>query len=309
MRFKLLVLVAVVVFVAGCSRIEDAVFEHGLALERARGGFVAGEVMLDGFPVAYIERPGPGETIVLLHGFASEKDAWLRMAQFIPDDYRIIAFDMPGHGTSARRDGVTHDVPYLAATIGTAIDELTDTPVHIGGNSLGGAVALLYAQAHPDRVITLGLFAAAGVDAPRTSDFERMIAAGENPLIVESRDDFDRVIELVFAEPPLMPWPVGQVLTRRFIERSEFHHKVWDDIWSRRRDITALLGAVPMPVFMVWGEEDRVLDPGSVDVFVRYLPDVEVYLFEGTGHAPMVERAGRAGALYREFLERHPLRR
>lgn len=303
------VLLVVVALLAGCSQVEEAVFERGLALERARGGFVAGEVEVDGHPVAYIERPGPGATIVLLHGFASEKDVWLRFAQFIPDDYRVIAFDLPGHGTSARRDGVTHDVPYLADTIGAAIDALTDEPVHIGGNSLGGIVALLYAHDHPEQVVTLGLFAAAGVDTPQTSEFERLLESGDNPLIVESRADFERVVGLVFAEPPLMPWPVGPVLTRRFIERSEFHHKVWDDIWSRRREITALLGEVATPVFIIWGEADQVLHPSSVDVFVRHLPDAEVYLFEDTGHSPMVERAGRAGGLYREFLERHPLRR
>lgn len=309
MRVRYLALLFTVALLAACSRLEEAVFERGLALERARGDFIAGEVLVDGFPLAYIERPGPGETIVLLHGFASEKDVWLRFAQHLPDHYRIIAFDLPGHGASARRNGVTHDVPYLAATVGSAIDALTDEPVHVGGNSLGGMVALLYAHEHPDRVITLGLFAAAGVDPPQTSEFERLLASGDNPLIVENRADMERVIGLVFAEPPLMPWPVGPVLTRRFIERSEFHHKVWDDIWSRRREITGLLGEVATPVFIIWGEDDQVLHPSSVDVFVRHLPDAEVYLFEGTGHSPMVERAGRAGGLYREFLERHPLRR
>jgi pimeloyl-ACP methyl ester carboxylesterase len=69
------------------------------------------------------------------------------------------------------------------------------------------------------------------------------------------------------------------------------------------------LDEVATPVFIIWGEADQILHPSSVEVFVRHLPDAEVYLFEDTGHSPMIERAGRAGGLYREFLERHPLTR
>lgn len=295
---------ALLIAVSGCTAFGEAVFDLGVEIERERAGLEAQTVVVDGYELAYLERPADGETIVLLHGFASEKDAWTRFIRYLPDDYRVIAVDLPGHGQSSKRADETYDVPYLVARLADGFDALELGRFHIAGNSLGGMVALLYAHEHPDRVITLGLFDAAGVDPPRESEFERMLAAGENPLIVDDRADFDRLMALVFEEPPPMPWPVGMVLARRFAERADFHEKIWADIWERRRAVTGLLPAIRPPVFVLWGAQDRILDLSSVEVFADGLPDSEVHVLERTGHSPMIERPARTATLYRDFVER-----
>lgn len=291
---------------AGCTRapVDEQVFEMGLRVERERAGFDAKWVDIDGYRLAYLERPADGETIVLLHGFASEKDAWTRFARHIPDHYRVIAVDLPGHGDSSRRIDEIHDVPYLVARLAQGLDAMGVGRFHIAGNSLGGMAALLYAHAHPDRVLTLGLFAAAGVDPPDESAFERMLAEGRNPLIVDDRDSFDALMDMVFEEAPLMPWPVGTVLARRFEERAWFHEKMWHDIWSRREEVTGLLPAIPMPTLVLWGDSDRILDPSSVEVFARWLPRAEVAVLLATGHSPMIERPSRSAEVYLGFLDR-----
>lgn len=297
-----------VVSLAGCADFEQRLFEFGLRVERERADLVAGVVDLDGYHLAYLERPADGEVIVLLHGFASEKDAWTRFSRFIPDHYRIIAFDLPGHGDSSRDPDATYDVAYLTARLAEGFEELGLERVHIAGNSLGGLVALLYAHGHPERVATLGLFNAAGVLPPGESEFERMLGRGENPLIVDSRADFERLMALVFEDEPLMPWPVASVLTRRFIERAAFNEKIWQDIWARRTEVTGLLTAIEPPVLIVWGDHDRILDVSSIDVFARWLPRSEVHVLMDTGHSPMLERPWRSAGLYRSFLSRNARR-
>jgi abhydrolase domain-containing protein 6 len=162
-------------------------------------------------------------------------------------------------------------------------------------------------------VATLGLFNAAGVLPPGESEFERLLARGDNPLIVDSRADFERLMALVFEDEPLMPWPVARVLTRRFIERAAFNEKIWQDIWARRTEVTGLLPDVEPPVLIVWGERDHILDVSSIDVFARWLPRSEVHVLMDTGHSPMLERPWRSAGLYRSFLARHadgnPVRR
>ncbi len=301
MRVLLLLLV---IGLTGCAQTGERIFELGLRIERERAGVAARVVETDGYQLAYLERPGEGDTLVLLHGFASEKDAWIRFIRFIPKEYRVLAFDLPGHGGSSKRANETYDVDYIVARLAEALDSAGETRFHIAGNSLGGMVALLYAHQNPDRVVSLGLFDAAGVDPPQVSVFERMLEEGENPLIVDSREDFDRLMALVFEDPPLMPWPVGMVLTQRYIERAAFHEKMWQDIWTRRREVTGLLTQVDLPVFILWGEEDRILDPSSVEVFVRRLPRAEVHMMMETGHSPMIERPWRSAGLYRDFVRR-----
>ncbi len=301
-RITVVILAALVL--GGCTAIGEAIFEAGVAIERERAGLDAKTVEFDGFRLAYLERPGDGETIVLLHGFASEKDVWLRFIRYIPDDYRVIALDMPGHGKSSKRHDEIHDVPYMTARLAEGFDAIGLERFHLAGNSLGGMVALLYAHDHPGRVLSLGLFDAAGVDPPRESEFERLLAAGQNPLIVDDRKDFDELMALVFEEPPPMPWPIGMVLTERAKRTAAFNRKMWEDLWSRREEITGLLPTLEPPVFVVWGAQDRILDPSSVEVFAEALPDAEVHVLDATGHSPMIERPARTAALYLGFIKR-----
>lgn len=294
------------VFLAACGEkpADQRVFELGLELARERAGLEWKEIESDGYRLAYLERAADGDTVVLLHGFASEKDSWTRFVRHLPDHYRVIALDLPGHGESTRRPDEVHDVPYLVMRLADGLDALGVERFHLAGNSLGGMVAVLYAHAHPDRVVTLGLFSAAGVDPPRESPFERMVAAGDNPLIVESRADFDALLELVFVDPPPTPWPVGRVLARRFAARADFHEKMWRDIWSRRALVTGLLPEIAAPAFVLWGDSDRILDLSSIEVFARGLPRAEFHVMPETGHSPMVERPNEAAALYLDFLRR-----
>lgn len=299
-------LAATAAVLAGCQSLEERIYAFGLEVGRSRVGLELKHVEFDDYRLYYLERAGDGETVVLLHGFASEKDAWLRFIGYMPGDHRILAFDLPGHGDSTRREDHVYDVPYMAEQLARGLDGIGVERVHIAGNSLGGAVALVYTWMHPERVHTLGLIDAAGVDTPAQSEFERLLAAGDNPLIVESEDEFARLMDLVFQHPPPMPWPVGAVLLRRFIERSDFHQKMWDDIWTRRREITGLLTEIGPEVIVIWGEADRILDPSSAATFARYLRSAEVYMLRDTGHSPMIERPRHTATLYRDFLARHP---
>jgi pimeloyl-ACP methyl ester carboxylesterase len=131
-----------------------------------------------------------------------------------------------------------------------------------------------------------------------------MLARGENPLIVDTRDEFDLLMELVFEEKPPMPWPVGVVLERRFAERAWFHEKMWDDIWGRAEEVTGLLPDIRVPTLVVWGDADRILDPSSLEVFARWLPRAEFEVMMHTGHSPMIERPSRSATIYVDFLRR-----
>lgn len=286
----------------GCASVEDALFDAAVAVERQRAGLDARRITVDGREYAYLERAGDGDTLVLLHGFASQKDVWIRFVRHLPDDYRVIVPDLPGHGDSARDPGAVHDAPFLAAGVGRVLDALGVERYHLAGNSLGGMVAVLLAHRRGAQVRTLVLIDAAGVQPPRQSEFERLIAAGDNPLIVDSRAELARMVELVFVEPPPMPWPAARVLTRRFAARKPFTEKLWRDIWGRRELVTPLLPGIAAPTLVVWGEQDRILDVSSVAVFEAGLPDAEVVRLARTGHSPMLERPRDTARLVADFL-------
>jgi len=106
---------------------------------------------------------GGPRTLVLIHGFSDNLMTWRRLVPSLAVTHRVIAVDLPSHGLSTRAwrhpllDGYVDVVDEVLAVCGV------DGPVTIIGNSMGGAVASLYAHQNPGRVEALVLIGVPGV--------------------------------------------------------------------------------------------------------------------------------------------------
>jgi len=282
---------------------QATLFRVGLATERRRSGLVPKDVQTGGHTYHYLERTGPGDVIVLLHGFAAEKDNWLAFVGHLPADARVLAIDLPGHGDNARPMDERFNAQTLASGVLAVLDALAIHAFHVAGNSLGGSVAILIASERPEAVSSLGLFNSAGVFPHEQSEFFELLEAGDNALVVHNRAELERFFRLIFHAPPPMPWPMRAVLARRYAERAEFHEKMWEDVYSRE-DASQHLRRVRAPALILWGDRDRVLHVASVPLFARDLADSETVILNETGHCPMLERPGRCADAYSRFLQR-----
>ena len=164
----------------GCATFQKPLFNMGLWFERYRSGLAYKTVEADGQTFAYLEREGEGETIVLVHGFSAEKDNWIRFVRHMPEEYRILAIDMPGHGDNKGDMDQTYKIEHFTNAVAQAIEALGPERVHIVGHSFGGLVSTLYALDNPGRVITLGLFDSDGIHSPKPSESEELLDKGEN---------------------------------------------------------------------------------------------------------------------------------
>ncbi len=295
----------------GCASVQDTLYDTGVAVARWRAGLVAKEVTIDGQTVAYLERPArggdPSETVVLLHGFAGSKDLWLLFTARLHPRYRVLALDLPGHGDSTRNHREPYSPSTLTMALIRAVDRLAPGPVHLAGASLGGLVTTLYAIECPGRVATLGLFAPLGVYPPVASELQRRLVEGDNPLLVESTADFDRLIDFIFVEAPFMPWPVRPVLARRYVLRASINRAIWNGLEATFLDVRDRLPAIRAPVFIQWGSADRVLHVSSIDVYAAMLARLEVHVIDNSGHVPMVEHTAQSADAYQRFLTEHAL--
>ena len=80
--------------------------------------------------------------VVLLHGIGRSLEDWALQHSRFDDAYRVISIDMPGFGLSQRLPAIT-TLPVLAGGVWATLDALGETrPVHLMGNSLGGAVSM-----------------------------------------------------------------------------------------------------------------------------------------------------------------------
>jgi abhydrolase domain-containing protein 6 len=69
--------------------------------ERSKANLTKKEIKIDDLNIVYLEG-GTGPTILLLHGYAANKDNWPRFAAYLTKDYHVVIPDLPGHGESSK---------------------------------------------------------------------------------------------------------------------------------------------------------------------------------------------------------------
>jgi pimeloyl-ACP methyl ester carboxylesterase len=171
--------------------------QWALFAERSRSGLSYKTVVVDGEIWHYLEGgPAEAEVLLLLHGFGADKDNWTRFSNSLTDNYRVIAPDLPGFGESARHQGQDYSLIPQRDRLNSFTETLGLGRFHITGNSMGGQLAAMYTHEYPDQILSLALFNNAGIVAPDESDLVRALKSGRNPLVVDTVEDFDRLIDL-----------------------------------------------------------------------------------------------------------------
>lgn len=118
-------------------------------------------VASDGLELA-VETSGEGPPLIYAHGLSGNRSHTLRELQPLSRTYRVIAFDQRGHGDSTPVTEPELFAPdRMADDIGAVLDDLGIERAALGGESMGAATALLFAERHPERVESLFLAAPA----------------------------------------------------------------------------------------------------------------------------------------------------
>lgn len=277
-----------------------------IGIERYASGLDHKTIIVGGEPWHYLEGgPKDADVLLMIHGFGGDKDNWTRFAKSLTNTYRVIAPDLPGFGESRWHPNWDYSLFPQRDRVVNLVHALGLEQIHLIGNSMGGHLSALYAYEYPDGVMSLTLLDNAGVVSPVESDFQLALAQGKNPLIVHSLDGFDRLIEYAMHEKPFAPWPVKGVLAQRVLDRVEKNQSIFTAIkGDSTADLEPLLAQIEIPVLIIWGEYDRIIDVSAVEKMRPLLPQVEVIIMEDTGHMPMLERPSETAIHYLQFLGR-----
>jgi len=276
-----------------------------MSAERSVSGLHLKTVIIGSETWHYLEGgPRDAEVVLLLHGFGGDKDNWTRFSRDLTGSYRVIAPDLPGFGESARHPDWDYSLIPQRARVNGFVQALGLERFHIIGHSMGGNLAALYTHISPGQVLSLALFNNSGVDAPDENDMQRALARGENPLVVESLEDFDELLEFASHKRPFVPWPVKGVLAQQAMDHAEFNRSIFESLKRDRSSrLEPILTDIQNPVLILWGEYDRVVDVSSVKVMRTLLPRAEVVIMKDTGHLPLLERPAATATHYLGFVE------
>ncbi|MFO8050031.1 MAG: alpha/beta hydrolase [Desulfosudaceae bacterium] len=267
-------------------------------------------IVIDDHNIVYLERSATdpdAETLILLHGFSAEKNNWPRFSRHLEKDLRIIAIDWPAHGESSYLQDGDYRLETQADRLYAMMDKLGIPEAHLVGNSMGGAIAAIFASRFSEKVITLTLMNSGGADNPRTeSDMEVAVNKGENPLLVRDPSDFGKILQISMEKPPFIPWPVSTAMAEMAASRYERFAAVFEQLHDGVTNTdTEYLKKIDVPTLIMWGNQDRILDVGNMEIFKSAIPNNEVIVYQDVGHLPMLEVPKKSATDVRRFIEKH----
>ena len=277
--------------IAGVYVVSPPSFLRGaIAAERWVSGLKLKEAQIPGFRITYLDSEGAGEPLLLIHGFGGDKDNWTRIARHLRQHYRVIALDLPGYGDSDSPMDAAYGIGAQTERVHAFVQAVGLTRIHIGGNSMGGNIAAHYAIAHPNAVGSLWLVANSGVASAPVSELRRRIAdTGENALVVGTPEQFRDMLKMVMSKPPPLPEPVVEVMAAKAIAARPLRERQFADLTAENAALEPIIVGLPIPTHVLWGEQDRLLHVGAVNILMGLLPQASKTVMPGIGHVPMIE--------------------
>ncbi|MGY1835118.1 alpha/beta fold hydrolase [Blastococcus sp. SYSU DS0510] len=265
------------------------------------------------------EAGAPRERALYVHGLGGASTNWTDLAALLAVRFDGWAVDLPGFGRSRPPARARYSVRGHVRAVIEVLEHVaaqpgpgTGDPVHLVGNSLGGLVSLLVAALRPDLVATLTLVSPAMPVYRVPPAFSRallLLLVPGVPTLAERRlaavtpdENVRSMVRMCFGDPSAVPRERLEQAVREMRERAE---QPWADralARSMRGLITSYLRLGPanawraarglrMPVLVVWGGRDRLVDPALAPRLAATVPDGRLLLLDGVGHVAMLEAA------------------
>ena len=302
-RLPVVLFLLITAILSGCSR--QAIYDTAIDWERSAAGLEPDRIAVGELDIAYLRNKETvdGDTIVLIHGFGANKDNWTRLARELTDEFNVYAIDLPGHGDSSKELDLGYRFEDQVQHVARILDALNIDQAHLMGNSMGGAITALYSATFPEQVRSAVLFNPAGI-FEYESELVELVTEGDNPLIPKESGDFDRLLDFALEKRPFVPWPILGVMEEKAIANRKVNQVIFAAIRDTgfESDFRTAIREVTVPVLVVWGKEDRVINYRNADLFVEAIPRSTKVILDDIGHAPMVEAPKRSAQLFRDFI-------
>jgi pimeloyl-ACP methyl ester carboxylesterase len=259
----------------------------------------------DGLEIAYAldDYTDPwrnADTVILVHAAMGSSTRFYAWVPHLAGDLRVVRIDMRGHGATQvpgpdqlSQERIVKDVAELADHIGAR-------HFHVGGSSAGAVVAEKVAIDYPDRVLTLGAFAAtAGIKHGLQDQTTWVQKIGEKGLAAFLRETIADRVDLKTAKAGFVEWFIAESsktpvdVLARFVPMMR-RFEVLDDL-HRIRCPTLAIAPGGDPIHKV--EHYRVLQ--------ERIPNCEFIVYEGLPHNITDAVPDRCADDYRRFLLKH----
>jgi pimeloyl-ACP methyl ester carboxylesterase len=244
-------------------------------------------VEIDGYTIGYREA-GQGSEIVLLHGFLCDSRCWRRQLAGLSHQFRVIAWDAPGAGSSADPPETFTTADYVRC-LAAFFDAVGIARAHIVGLSWGGILAQEFFRLYPERVRSLVLadtYAGWRGSLPEPLWRERLAAC-----LRDSTGPAHAVVAKL--TPGMFTDGVSEGVREELSAIMSEFHPVGFRVMARSSaevDTRDLLTRIRVPTLVVWGDDDRRSPVHIAEHLRSAIPSAHLVILRGAGHVSNMEK-------------------
>ncbi len=264
-----------------------------------------------------LENPGRGEPALCVHGLEGSSRNWTDLMDLLRPALACDALDLPGFGDSPPRPDGRYSIAALAQTVAALITTQRNGPVHLIGNSLGGAVCVKVAATWPGLVKTLTLISPALPDLRPRLDLlrfpviglprvgPRLIRQYQAALPPERR--VAAVIATCYSNPGLYPQARLAAEVAELGRRDSLEYAAAAVVGSARALTAEFLrlgrrspwrdaARVTTPTLVIYGQHDRLVDPRAAGRAAHQFSGARIVVLPRTGHIAQMEHPALVAA-------------
>ena len=250
----------------------------------------------------YFTHLGAGPAIVLLHGFLEDSSIFLPFQKALSSRFQVVLIDLPGHGKSGTQ-GYVNSMDAMADVVNSVLLELKIASCVLIGHSMGGYVALAFAERYASKLEGFGLFHSTAVDdsSQKKIDRERTIK-----LVMRNSGTYiDAAIPALFAEA----------------NKSRFQHEIAQLIEAAktytpqgivanirgmmgRPDRSNVLRDTQLPVLIIQGAEDPIISAETIRQQATLSSQITCHEIPNIGHMGYLEAPDICMDFIGKFAER-----
>ncbi|MSR73542.1 MAG: alpha/beta hydrolase [Candidatus Pacebacteria bacterium] len=244
------------------------------------------QIIINESIISYTTAGRGDHSLIFLHGWRSNKEAWLPVAHLMEQSgYRLIFIDLPGFGASEapKQPHTLHD---YAETVRLFREKL-DMKVHaVIGHSAGARIAAKLAAEHPDFMEKLVLVA----------------SGGARPTFVGIKATLAKIAKPFFAPrfmTPLRKKLYAWIGAEDYLATPELQ-KTFVNIINENLD--PLLAQIKTDTLVIWGDKDETAPITYGTHITKLIPNAQLEIIEGAGHYCFSEQPEEFVNLISKFI-------
>lgn len=280
-------------------------------------------ILSNGLKINYnIQGKENGTNIVLVHGGGDSQSLYIDWVKALKDQYRILTFDLPGHGLSGQLSNVKeYGAPKFAETIGNIVDALKIDKFILAGHSFGGDATARYALANPNKVKGLILIGAGGFITPDELKAREQIKNLTDKQAIEAvfgpqfanakvrRQDIITSLKGFVHNPNNIREEAIErfYIMTQYTPNKEVYNQMQINYFRKHKDLVGL-NTLEIPTLLLWGAQDPLV-PVQIakQKFHKQLKNSELVTLEGIGHLPTDEAPKECLEALVKFLKKNNL--